>query len=114
MHIDLFPVQLKDSLITVWFIFSQESTCLKVCSDQLATIFTQIFNRLLERVKSPRPPVKRSTIIPVPKKSSITRLNDYRPIALTSVVMRPETGVDPPEGHHRPPAGAPVVCLPGK
>ncbi|KAI5100978.1 hypothetical protein C0J45_9964 [Silurus meridionalis] len=29
-----------------------------------------------------------STIIPVPKKPSITGLNDYRPVALTSVVMK--------------------------
>ncbi|KAM9355553.1 BCL2 modifying factor 1 isoform 1-T2 [Pholidichthys leucotaenia] len=31
---------------------------------------------------------KRSIIIPVPKKPSITGLNDYRPVALTSVVMK--------------------------
>ncbi|XP_061584243.1 odorant receptor 131-2-like [Cololabis saira] len=30
----------------------------------------------------------RSTIIPVPKKPTITGLNDYRPVALTSVVMK--------------------------
>ncbi|KAK3516038.1 hypothetical protein QTP70_002514 [Hemibagrus guttatus] len=31
---------------------------------------------------------KRSIIIPIPKKSKITGLNDYRPVALTSVVMK--------------------------
>src|SRR4029434_4412426 len=31
---------------------------------------------------------KTSTIIPVPKKQRITGLNDYRPVALTSVVMK--------------------------
>ncbi|KAK3541680.1 hypothetical protein QTP86_000571 [Hemibagrus guttatus] len=31
---------------------------------------------------------KRSTIIPIPKKPKITGLNDYRPVALTSVVMK--------------------------
>lgn len=31
--------------------------------------------------------LKASTIIPVPQKPWITRLKDYRPIALTSVVM---------------------------
>ena len=31
---------------------------------------------------------KSSTIIPVPKKPRITGLNDYRPVALTSVVMK--------------------------
>ncbi|KAK3554097.1 hypothetical protein QTP70_019196, partial [Hemibagrus guttatus] len=29
-----------------------------------------------------------STIIPIPKKPKITGLNDYRPVALTSVVMK--------------------------
>ncbi|KAI3368296.1 hypothetical protein L3Q82_008008 [Scortum barcoo] len=31
---------------------------------------------------------KCSTIIPIPKKLSITGLNDYRPVALMSVVMK--------------------------
>ncbi|KAL0181926.1 hypothetical protein M9458_021301, partial [Cirrhinus mrigala] len=31
---------------------------------------------------------KCSTIIPVPKKPKTTGLNDYRPVALTSVVMK--------------------------
>ena len=31
---------------------------------------------------------KKSTIIPVPKKSTVSCLNDYRPVALTSVVMK--------------------------
>jgi hypothetical protein len=29
-----------------------------------------------------------STIIPVPKKAKITELNDYRPVALTSVIIK--------------------------
>ncbi len=61
--------------------------CLKVCADQLAPIFTQIFNRYLELCEVPCC-FKRSTIIPVPKKPKITGLNDYRPVALTSVVMK--------------------------
>ena len=31
---------------------------------------------------------KKSTIIPVPKRSPVTCLNDYRPVALTSIVMK--------------------------
>ncbi len=58
-----------------------------VCADQLAPIFTKIFNRLLELRKFPSC-FKRSTIIPIPKKSKITRLNNYRPVVLTSVVMK--------------------------
>ncbi len=61
--------------------------CLKTCADQLAPIFTQIFNRSLELCEVPSC-FKRSTIIPVPKKPMITGLNDYRPVALTSVVMK--------------------------
>ncbi len=61
--------------------------CLKSCADQLAPIFTQIFNRSLELCEVPSC-FKRSTIIPVPKKPKITGLNDYRPVALMSVVMK--------------------------
>ncbi len=61
--------------------------CLKTCADQLAPIFTQIFNRLLELCKVSSC-FKCSTIIPVPKKPKITGLNDYRPVALTSVAMK--------------------------
>ncbi len=50
--------------------------CLKVCADQLAPIFTQIFNRSQELCEVPCC-FKRSTIIPVPKKPKITGLNDY-------------------------------------
>ncbi|KAI2650995.1 putative RNA-directed DNA polymerase from transposon BS [Labeo rohita] len=60
---------------------------LKTCADQLAPIFSQIFNRSLELCEVPSC-LKRSTIIPVPKKTKITGLNDYRPMALTSVVMK--------------------------
>ena len=63
------------------------SSCLKVCADQLAPIFTKIFNRSLELCEVPSC-FKHSMIILVPKKSSITGLNDYRPVALTSVVMK--------------------------
>ncbi len=51
--------------------------CLKTCADQLAPIFTQIFNISLELCEVPSC-FKRSTIIPVPKKPKITGLNDYR------------------------------------
>ncbi|KAK3541768.1 hypothetical protein QTP86_003515 [Hemibagrus guttatus] len=61
--------------------------CLKVCADQLAPIFTQIFNRSLVQCEVPRC-FKRSTIILVPKKTEISGFNDYRPVSLTSVVMK--------------------------
>ncbi|PJG57318.1 RNA-directed DNA polymerase, partial [Aeromonas cavernicola] len=62
-------------------------SCLRVCAEQLAPIFTQLFNKSLELSEVPTC-FKRSTIIPVPKKPTITGLNDYRPVALTSVVMK--------------------------
>ncbi len=52
----------------------------------LKQIFTQIFSHSLELCEVPS--FECSTIIPVPKKPSITGLNDYRPIALTFVVMK--------------------------
>ncbi|KAK3572188.1 hypothetical protein QTP86_024859, partial [Hemibagrus guttatus] len=61
--------------------------CLKTCADQLAFIFSQIFNRSLELCEVPAC-FKHSTIIPIPKKPKMTGLNDYRPVALTSVVMK--------------------------
>ncbi|KAK3548246.1 hypothetical protein QTP70_005811 [Hemibagrus guttatus] len=63
------------------------TACLKTCADQLAFTFSQIFNRSLELCEVPAC-FKRSTIIPIPKKPKIKGLNDYRPVALTSVVMK--------------------------
>ncbi len=61
--------------------------CLKAYAVQLSSSFTLIFNRSLEFCKIPSW-FKCSTIIPVPKKPKITGLNDYRPVASTSVVMK--------------------------
>ncbi len=61
--------------------------CLKTCADQLAPIFIQIFNRSLELCGVPSC-FKCSAIIPVQKKPKITGLNDYRPVALTSVTIK--------------------------
>ncbi|KAK3531709.1 hypothetical protein QTP70_025937 [Hemibagrus guttatus] len=61
--------------------------CLKTCADQLAFIFSQIFNRSLELCEVPAC-FKCFTIILIPKKPKITGINDYRSVALTSVVMK--------------------------
>ena len=64
------------------------SPCLlKLCADQLLGVFTDIFNVSPSQCKI-RHCFKKSTIIPVPKKSTASYLNDYRPVALTSVVMK--------------------------
>ncbi|KAM9828287.1 uncharacterized protein ACBT44_021775 isoform 2-T2 [Syngnathus typhle] len=62
-------------------------SCLKVCVEQLAPTFARICNRSLELCEVPLC-FKSSTIVPVAKKPAITGLNDYRPVALTSVVMK--------------------------
>ncbi|KAK3559360.1 hypothetical protein QTP86_012769 [Hemibagrus guttatus] len=60
---------------------------LKHCANQLSPVFTDIFNTSLETCHVPAC-FKTSAIVPVPKKKKITGLNDYRPVALTSVVMK--------------------------
>ncbi|KAK2183223.1 hypothetical protein NP493_319g00013 [Ridgeia piscesae] len=60
------------------------SSCLfKRCAGQLLGVFTDIFSVSLSQCKIPH-----CFIIPVPKKCTASCLNDYRPIALTSVVMK--------------------------
>lgn len=60
---------------------------LKACADQLARIFTTIFN--LSLLKSEFPTCfKSTTIILLPKKSTVNCLNDYRPVALTPIITK--------------------------
>lgn len=63
------------------------TTTLRHCADQLAPVFTGIFNESLCTQVIPSC-FKVSSIIPVPKKPTVTSLNDYRSVALTSVVMK--------------------------
>ncbi len=60
---------------------------LRSCADQLAGLFTSIFNESLATSVVPTS-FKKSVIIPVPKNSKLSCLNDYRPVALTSTVMK--------------------------
>ena len=60
------------------------SRVLRTCADQLAGVFTDIFNQSLSQSVVPTC-FKMATIVPVPKKAE---LNDYCPIALTSVIMK--------------------------
>ncbi len=60
---------------------------LRSCADQLAGLFTSIFNESLATSVVPTS-FKKSGIIPVPKNSKPSCLNDYRPVALTSIVMK--------------------------
>ena len=54
--------------------------------DQLASVFTDIFNLSLSESVIPTC-FKQTTIVPVPKNTNVTCLNDYRPVGLTSVAM---------------------------
>ncbi|KAK3522364.1 hypothetical protein QTP86_007648 [Hemibagrus guttatus] len=66
---------------------SVSPSLLKHCANQLSPVFTDIFNTSLETCHVPAC-FKTSAIVPVPKKTKITGLYDYRPVALTSVVMK--------------------------
>ena len=60
---------------------------LRACADQLASIVTDIFNLSLTQSVIPTC-FKQTTIVTVPKNTKVTCLNDYRPLALTSVAMK--------------------------
>lgn len=60
---------------------------LKLFHKELAPVFCNIFNISLHTHTVPQS-WKAATICPVPKKANPSSLNDYRPIALTSVVMK--------------------------
>ena len=60
---------------------------LRDCADQLTDVLTDIYNTSLSQAVIPAC-FKATTIIPLPKKSPATTLNDYRPIALTPIMMK--------------------------
>ncbi len=60
---------------------------LKDCAEQLTDVLTDIFNTLLSQAVIPTC-LKSTTIIPVQQKSPVSCLNDYRPIALTPIIMK--------------------------
>eukprot|EP00061_Rhincodon_typus_P013142 g39326.t1 len=57
------------------------------CADQLAEVFTDIFNFSLLHAEVPTC-FKKTTINPVPKKIHTMHLNDFCLIALTSIIMK--------------------------
>ena len=56
------------------------------CADKLSGVFLDIFNLSISQSVVPTC-FKMSTIVPVTKKVNVTELNDYCPVALTSVIM---------------------------
>eukprot|EP00061_Rhincodon_typus_P010921 g35560.t1 len=63
------------------------SRALGSCAEQLAEVFTDSFNLSLLQAEVPTY-FKKTTIIPVPKKAHTMCLNDYHPVALTSIIMK--------------------------
>ena len=53
----------------------------------LSLVFTTIFNLFLAQATVP-PSLKSAIIIPVPKKTFSSSLADYRPVALTPLIMK--------------------------
>ena len=62
------------------------SRFLRVCTGQPTGVSTGIFNLSLSQSAVPTCS-KMSTLVPVTKKAMVTELNDYCPLALTSVIM---------------------------
>ncbi|KAG5270393.1 hypothetical protein AALO_G00192100 [Alosa alosa] len=60
---------------------------LKDCAGELKDVFTDIFNTSLKQAIVPSC-FKAATIIPVPKKTAPSCFNDYRPVALTPIIMK--------------------------
>ncbi|XP_055487592.1 uncharacterized protein LOC129694857 [Leucoraja erinacea] len=60
---------------------------LKECAEELADVLTNIFNISLSQAIVPTS-LKTSMIIPIAKKPVVACLNDYRPVALTPIIMK--------------------------
>ena len=63
------------------------SRVLNACADQLTGVCTDIFNLSLSQSSVPTC-FKMSTIVPLPKKTKVTELNDYRSVTLASVIKK--------------------------
>ncbi|KAK3566072.1 hypothetical protein QTP86_025244, partial [Hemibagrus guttatus] len=60
---------------------------LRECAEQIVDVFNGIFNISLSSAVVPTC-LKATTIVPVPKKSTASCLNDYHPVAPTPIVMK--------------------------
>ncbi|KAM9816502.1 uncharacterized protein ACBT44_010814 isoform 1-T1 [Syngnathus typhle] len=60
---------------------------LKDCAGELTDVFMDIFNTSLQQAIVPSC-FKAATIVPVPKKPAPSCFNDYRPVALTPIIMK--------------------------
>ncbi len=84
---------------------------LRDCAVELTDVFTDIFNISLSQAVVPTC-FKATTIIPVPKKSSPSCFNDYRPVALTPILMKCFERLVMQHIKSAPPLpGPPPVCI---
>lgn len=60
---------------------------LRYCADQLSEVFTTLFRMCIECGQIPAI-WKTSSIIPVPKSNNPREMKEFRPVALTSLVMK--------------------------
>ena len=60
---------------------------LKECADRLACVLTDIFNTLLDQAKL-LACFKTASIVPAPKKTTISSANNFRPLGLTPIMMK--------------------------
>ncbi len=79
---------------TLDFVYTTEKNAYKAephphlgYSDHISVMLTDIFNTSLSQAVVPAC-LKSTSIISVPKKSHVSCLNDYRPIALTPIMMK--------------------------
>ena len=86
---------------------------LRACAEQLAGVFTDIFNLSLTQATVPTC-FKSTSIVPVPKQNSPMGLNDYHPVALNTYfheVLR-ATGSSTPQRLPPTHTGSTPICLP--
>jgi hypothetical protein len=86
---------------------------LRAYADQLARVFTDIFKLSLAESVIPTC-FKQTTIVPVIKNTKVTWLNDYWPVALTSVAMKCLKAGHGSHQHHYPrnPRPSPIYIPP--
>jgi len=60
---------------------------LRHCAEQMGGVFLYLFQYSINHSRVPQL-LKHSTVIPIPKKGTTKTLNDLRPVALTSLVMK--------------------------
>jgi hypothetical protein len=75
------------NMLTLTKLQAQRASLAASSEHAQASVFTDIFNRSLSQSVVPTC-FKMATIVPVPKKAKMTELNDYHPVALTSVIMK--------------------------